>query len=73
MTDLLLSRNCKTKSLTCPGTKGQALNLATGQDGPGQPVKIRDGTRDWTGQNSLSKSRTGQARAACQNLGWDSH
>ena len=31
------------------GTTGQAQNLATGQDGPGQPVKIRDGTWDRTG------------------------
>ena len=30
------------------GTKGQAQNLATGQDGPGfqQAVPSRDGTRD---------------------------
>ena len=31
------------------GTTGQAQNLATGQDGPGQPVKIWDGTWDGTG------------------------
>ena len=31
------------------GTTGQAQNLATGQDGPGQLVKIRDGTWDGTG------------------------
>ena len=30
------------------GTTGQAQNLATGRDGPRQPVKIRDGTRDGT-------------------------
>ena len=30
------------------GTTGQAQNLAKGRDGPGQPVKIRDGTRDGT-------------------------
>ena len=30
------------------GTTGQAQNLAMGQDGPGQPVKIWDGTRDGT-------------------------
>ena len=31
------------------GTSGQAQNIATGQDGPGQPVKIWDGTWDGTG------------------------
>ena len=30
------------------GTTGQAQNLTKGQDGPGQPAKIRDGTRDGT-------------------------
>ena len=30
------------------GTTGQAQNLAKGRDGPGQPVKIRDGTQDGT-------------------------
>ena len=30
------------------GTTGQAQNLALGRDGPGQPIKIRDGTRDGT-------------------------
>ena len=30
------------------GTMEQAQNLATGRDGPGQPVKIWDGTRDGT-------------------------
>ena len=30
------------------GTTGQAQNLAMGQDGPGQSVKIWDGTQDWT-------------------------
>jgi hypothetical protein len=39
---------------------GQAQNLAMGRDGPGQPVKIRDGTRDGTITTFLSKSRTGQ-------------
>ena len=34
------------KFLHCPGTKGQAQNIATGQDGPGQPVKSQDGMRD---------------------------
>ena len=42
------------------GTMGQAQNLAVGQDGPGQPVKIRYGTRDWTITIFLSKSGTGQ-------------
>ena len=28
------------------GTPGQAQNLATGWDRPGQPVKIWDGTRE---------------------------
>ena len=50
-------------SLYCPGTKGQAQNLATGRDGPGQPVKIRDGTRDRTITIFLSKSGTGQRRS----------
>ena len=31
------------------GTTGQAQNLAMGRDGPGQSIKIRDGTRDGTG------------------------
>ena len=31
------------------GTTGQAQNLAAGQDGPGQPVKIWDWTWDGTG------------------------
>ena len=30
------------------GSTGQAQNLAKGRDGPGQPVKIRDMTRDRT-------------------------
>ena len=30
------------------GTAWQAQNLAKGLDGPGQPVKIRDGTQDGT-------------------------
>ena len=40
------------------GTTGQAQNLAMGRDGPGEPIKIWDGT--WT--IFLSKSRTGQGR-----------
>ena len=30
------------------GTAGQAQNLTKGRDGPGQHVKIQDGTRDGT-------------------------
>ncbi len=41
-----------------PGTEGQAQNLAMGQDGPGQPLKIFQ--RDRTGRDSLSKSGTGR-------------
>ena len=33
------------------GTTGQAQNLAKGQDGPGQPVKICDRTQDGTVQD----------------------
>ena len=32
------------------GTTGKAQNLTKGQDGPGQPIKIRHGTRDRTVQ-----------------------
>ena len=42
------------------GTTGQAQNLAMGRDGPGQLVKIWDGTRDGTITIFLSKSGTGQ-------------
>ena len=49
------------------GTTGQAQNLATGQDGPGQTVKIRDGTRDGTITIFLSKSGTGHG------MGRDNH
>ena len=51
----------------CPGTMGQAKNFAKGQDGPGQPknmtgqartAKIRDGTRDKTGQSRKGRSKT---------------
>ena len=41
------------------GTTGQAQNLAMGRDGPGQLVKIWDGTRDGTITIFLSKSGTG--------------
>ena len=53
----------------CPGTKGQAKNLAKGRDGLGQPkfgtgwsgtAKIRDGTRDKTGQSRKGRSKTGK-------------
>ena len=48
-------------------TTGQAQNLAKGRDGPGQPkpgtgragtAKIRDGTRDKTGQSRKGCSKT---------------
>ena len=48
------------------GTTGQAQNLATGRDGPGQPkfgmgqggiAKIRDRTRDKTGQSRKGHSK----------------
>ena len=51
------------------GTTGQAKNLAKGRDGPGQPkfgtgragtAKIRDGTRDKTGQSRKGHSKTGK-------------
>ena len=51
------------------GTTGQAQNLATGRDGPGQPksgtgragtVKIRDGMGDKTGQGRKECSKTGK-------------
>ena len=41
------------------GTTGQAQNLATGREGPGQPFKIQDRTRDGTITIFLSKSGTG--------------
>ena len=50
------------------GTMGQAQNLAKGWDGLGQPVKIRDGTREGTVTDfdSLSlpvpRDKTGQSR-----------
>ena len=49
------------------GTTGQAQNLAKGRDGPGQlksgtgragTAKIRDGTRDKTGQSRKGCSKT---------------
>ena len=51
------------------GTKGQAKNLAKGQDGMGQPIfrtgragtaKIQDGTQDKTGQSRKGHSKTGK-------------
>ena len=41
------------------GTTGQAQNLAMGRDGPGQSVKIWDGTQDGTISIFLSKSGMG--------------
>ena len=38
------------------GSTGQAQNLAKGPDGSGNPVKIQDGTRDGTIQESDSPS-----------------
>ena len=49
------------------GTTGQAQNLAMGRDGPGQSVKIWDGTRDGTITTFLSKSGTGGV------TGWENH
>ena len=49
------------------GTTGQAKNLAKGRDEPGQPkfgtgragtAKIRDGTRDKTGQSRKGRTKT---------------
>ena len=40
-------------------TMGQAQNLATGRDGPGEPVKIQD------------RSRTRLSLSLCRNPGWD--
>ena len=51
------------------GTTGQAPNLATGRDGPGQPKirtgragtpKTRDGTRDKMGQSTKGCSKIGK-------------
>ena len=41
------------------GTTGQTQNLAMGRDGPGQPLKIWDGTRDGTITIFLLKSGAG--------------
>ena len=49
------------------GTTGQAQNLAMGRDGPRQPVKVRDRTRDGTIAIFLSKSGMGRG------TGWDNH
>ena len=59
------------------GTMGQAKNLAKGRDGPGQPVKIRDGTRDGMVPDfdSLSlpvpRDKTGQSRKGRSKTGKD--
>ena len=59
------------------GTMGQAQNLAKGRDGPGQlksgtgragTAKIRDGTRDKTGQSRKGCSKTGNG---CSKTGKD--
>ena len=55
------------KFLHCPGTKGQAKNIAKGRDRPGQPkfgtgqagtAKIPDRTREKTGQSRKGRSKT---------------
>ena len=65
------------KILCCPGTKGQAQNLAKGRDGPVQlkfgtgragTAKIRDGMRDKTGQSRKGCSKTGNG---CSKTGKD--
>ena len=59
------------------GTMGQAQNLAKGWDGPGQPVKIQDRTRDKTVPDfdSLSRTiprdKTGQSRKGRFKTGKD--
>ena len=59
------------------GTTGQAQNLAKGWDGPGQPVKIQDRTRDGTVQDFDSLPRlvlwdkTGQSRKGLSKTGKD--
>ena len=58
------------------GTTGQAKNLAKGWDRPGQPkfgtgragtAKIRDGTRDKTGQSRKGRSKTGKRCSKTEN------
>jgi len=57
------------KFLHCPGTKGQAKNIAKGRDRPGQPkfgtgqagtAKIPDQTGEKTGQSRKGRSKTGK-------------
>ena len=50
------------------GTTGQAQNLAMGRDGPGQSVKIWDGTRDRTITIFQSKSGTGHGTGQGLNI-----
>jgi hypothetical protein len=47
-------------------TTGQAQNLVTGRDGPGQPVKIRDGT--WDNHYFSVKIRDGTQDGTRQSL-----
>ena len=47
------------------GTTGQAQNLATGRDRPGQPVKMQDKT--WYGTITLLLSKSGMG------VRWDSY
>ena len=51
-------------------TTGQAQNLAKGRDGPGRAgtAKIRDGTRDKTGQNRKGRSKTGKWCSKTENV-----
>ena len=47
-------------------TTGQAQNLTMGWDGPGQSVKIWDGTRD--GTITIFQSKSGTGRGTGQSL-----
>ena len=58
------------------GTTGQAKNLTKGRDGPGQPkfgtgragtAKIRDGTRDKTGQSKKGRSKMRKCCSKTEN------
>ena len=66
------------KFLHCFGTKGKAQNLAKGRDGPRQPVKIQNRTRQ-DGTVPIFDSlflpvpgdKTGQSRKGCSKTGKD--
>ena len=58
------------------GTTGQAKNLDKGRDGPGQPkfgmgrariAKIRDGTRDKTGQSRKGRCKREKGCSKTEN------